>query len=111
VRGLPWQRTAPAVVQVACKASVPTQSMLHPQPLLSADIAMWVALHAAMVDFSSYHAIQTADGVQAVRHQCKSLITATVRNDTTTLIKVLRMFMTTTGTIAVTTTNKSRSSG
>jgi len=72
VRGLPWQRTAPAVVQVACKASVPTQSMLHPQPLLSADIAMWVALHAAMVDFSSYHAIETADGVQAVQESDNS---------------------------------------
>jgi len=46
--------------------------MLHPQPLLSADIAMWVALHAAMVDFSSYHAIETADGVQAVQESDNS---------------------------------------
>ena len=82
--GLPWQAITPTVVDVDCSVSVLAHSILHPQPLQSADIAKWVALHAAIIIYFvlSCHR-NTKMLLQAVRHQHKSQIPEMPHNTTT----------------------------
>ena len=65
-----FQQTACCILSHFCQLTLPC--------------GLWVALHAATVLLSLYHAMEAADGVQAVQHQCKSL-TATASCDDTTL--------------------------
>ena len=82
--GLPWQAITPTVVDVDCSVSVLAHSILHPQPLQSADIATWVALHAAIIIYFVLSCRRnTKMLLQAVEHLDESRIIKKPHNTTT----------------------------